>query len=206
MVYANNKYEKELWEKGYHYIVGIDEVGRGSWAGPAVVGAVIFPRYYEPPYQLADSKQLSSAKRKELVSKIQTTAIRYAIEEVPIEEINKYGIGVAIQNRFKEMVKHLDPQPDFILIDGFIIKDIEKEKQKAIIKGDEQSISIAAASILAKEYRDQLMREMHQKDPRFGFNKHAGYGTEKHRMALRKYGLSQYHRKSYDLTKWITIK
>jgi ribonuclease HII len=199
---AHSQFEQEQWNKGYNYVVGIDEVGRGCWAGPAVIGAVIFPKDCLLSFQLADSKKLSPKKRQALVPLIKSAALCHALYEVTLQEINELGVGKAIQNGFAQIVKILSYLPDFVLIDAFKIKEYPSEKQKAIIKGDEQSISIAAASILAKEHRDALMKSVHLSEPRYNFAHNVGYGTKEHRDALAKHGLSAHHRTSFDLTKW----
>ena len=203
MDFAHNQFETDLWNRGFSSVVGIDEVGRGCWAGPAVVGAVIFPKNFTPLFKLADSKQLSEKKRKQLVPQIKEHAIAHAIHEVPLELINQVGVGKAIQQGFNEILKIISVTADFILIDAFKIKGYPPEKQQAIIKGDQQSISIAAASIIAKEYRDNVMRQLHETEPLYNFKNNVGYGTKEHRDAIAKHGLSLHHRTSFNLSNWI---
>jgi ribonuclease HII len=205
MVFAHCQFETDLWSQGHQYVVGIDEVGRGAWAGPLVIGAVIFPTNSCPNFPLADSKQLSPKKRAKLIPQITSCALAHAIIEVSVQEINEIGVGKACQKGFQQAVKSFNMHPDFVLIDAFKIVGHPLEKQNAIIKGDEQSVSIAAASILAKEYRDNLMRDIHSAEPRFCFDKNVGYGTKDHRAAIGKHGLSTYHRTSYDLGRWLNL-
>ncbi len=206
MITAHSQFEQTYWTQGKKYIAGVDEVGRGCWAGPAIVGAVIFPADVPLNFELADSKLLTKKKREELVAQIQNAAVSYAISEVPLEYINSVGVGKAIQHGFKTTVQSLSTVPDFILIDAFKIKEYPAEKQLNIIKGDQQSISIAAASIIAKVFRDNLMSQLHKLEPRFGFNQNKGYGTKSHRTAIAQFGLSMYHRTSYNLEKWLPKK
>jgi ribonuclease HII len=202
IVFAHNQIEKSLWSQNKVYIVGIDEVGMGAWAGPLVVGAVIFPVNFTPSFKLADSKQLTAKKRATLVPLIQSTALSYAVVEVVVEEINQHGLAASVQIGYQRAIKALHTPPDFLLIDALKLKSWPADKQQGIIKGDQQSISIAAASILAKQYRDQLMRNLHTLEPRYAFKTNVGYGTKAHRDAIALHGLSQYHRMGYDLTKW----
>jgi ribonuclease HII len=204
MIIANTDFEKSYWAQGKEFIAGIDEVGRGCWAGPMVVGAVIFPKDFTPQYTLADSKLLSEKKRNELNTKIKDSALAYHIAEIPVDYINEHGIGKAAQYGFLTAIKNLTQEPDFVLIDAFKVKDYPLEKQYPIIKGDQQSISIAAASIIAKVYRDTLMKNLHHDAPHYGFDKHVGYGTKAHRAAIAQYGLSQYHRTSFNLQRWMS--
>lgn len=200
MIYANSEYEAPIWAQ-QKSIVGIDEVGRGAWAGPAVVGAVVFPQNFSPTYNLADSKLLSEKARNELAPQIQADAKLWLIEEVPVMRINDLGVGKAIQEAFFTVATN--SCAEHILIDAFYINSIEKTQQTPIIKGDQKSISIAAASIIAKVYRDKIMRELHESSPEYGFDKNVGYGTSTHRNAIAQHGLSISHRTSYNLSKWL---
>jgi ribonuclease HII len=203
MLLAHNKFESQLWLQDKKYILGIDEVGRGCWAGPLVIGAVMFPQDATLDFPLADSKLLSEKKRLNLDEKIKSSALAYTIVEVPLDEINTKGVGQAAQTGFLTAVQKITPKVDHVLIDAFKIKNYPLDKQTPIIKGDQQSISIAAASIIAKNYRDQLMRNIHPEVPHYNFQKNVGYGTAEHRNAIAKHGLCQYHRISYDLQKWL---
>lgn len=207
VIYATLEEEKKLWQKGFSLVCGIDEVGRGCFAGPVVVGAVIFPVNVElPAGQIADSKLLKPMQRKKLVELIKSKATSWAIAEVGVPTINKVGIGKATQMAFRKVVKSLEKKPDFVLMDAFYISrliGLTRKNQKPIIKGDQISISIAAASIVAKVYRDKLMKKYHQKYPKYHFGKHKGYGTKLHQEAIKKYGLTRIHRKSFNLDKFL---
>jgi ribonuclease HII len=207
MIYATLEEEKMLWEKGFKLVCGIDEVGRGCFAGPVVVGAVIFPSEVEiPPEKIADSKLLKPMQRKKTVDLIKSKALAWAVVEIGVPTINKLGIGKATQMAFRKVVKTLEKSPDFVLMDAFYINrlpTLRRKNQKPIIHGDRISISIAAASIIAKVYRDNLMKKYHKKYPNYHFGKHKGYGTKLHQEAIRKYGLTRIHRKSFNLSKFL---
>lgn len=196
-------FEKELWDKGFKCVCGIDEVGRGCFAGPAVVGAVIFPPDITPIEGVMDSKMLKPRQRERLVETIKSSAIAWSIAEISVRDINKVGIGKAVQMGFRKAVKDLRINPDYILIDAFYIKHLNRKNQKPIIKGDTLSLSIAAASIIAKVYRDKLMKKISCKYPEYGFAKHKGYGTKKHQEAIKQHGLTRIHRKSFNLEKFL---
>lgn len=199
MVLPTLDFEKNLWQKGYEHVIGIDEVGRGSWAGPLVAAGVILPKHFKIPDGLADSKLVKKNLRKHLSKLIMSQAISYKIVEISNLKINKIGIGNATQETFRKIISSISPLPDYCLIDAFNIKYLAKKKQLAIIHGDALSASIAAASIIAKVYRDDLMRKFAQVYPNYGFEKHKGYGTKFHEQAILDYGFSQIHRTSYNL-------
>ena len=196
------KFEQLLWQKGYKQIVGLDEVGRGSFAGPLVAAAVILPRSFKIN-GIKDSKLLSPQKREILSKYIIENALFYSISEVSVEYINKFGVGMATLRAFLNCLKKLDQKFDFVLVDGFMIKTFDKTMQKGIIHGDRFSVSIAAASIVAKVYRDNLMVKLHESYPLYDFAKNKGYGTKDHRDALKKSGLCKIHRTSFDLAKFL---
>ena len=195
------KEEQLLWDRGLNYIAGVDEVGRGAFAGPLVAASVVLPKKFKTN-GIKDSKLLTSKKREILSEYIIKNALFYSISEVDVEFINKYGIGEATHKGLKESVELLKKQCDFVLVDGFKIKNYKK-KQKAIIHGDLLSVSIAAASIIAKVYRDNLMRNLHLKYKEYNFLENKGYGTKFHREALKKYGFCEIHRTSFNLGKFI---
>lgn len=210
--------EKKLWEIGYQYVIGMDEVGRGCFAGPIVAAGVIFDKNTSSQsgilQRVNDSKLLSPKLRKELAKEIKKYAFCYAITEVGVPIINKVGIGEANKIAFRKVIDKIikqlkEKQNTFTLcaaIDGFHIKylrGIGLKNQKAIIKGDQKSISIAAASIIAKVYRDNLMQSLHDEYPDYDFIKNMGYGTKSHRDAIKKCGLSKIHRKSFNLEKYL---
>lgn len=205
MVYPTLTIEKKLWTAGYNYICGLDEVGRGSFAGPVVVGAVIFSRECILPDGIADSKLLKPRRREKLAEQIKRCALHWAIAEINVLVINKIGIGKATQMAFRKAIKLLAQRPDFVLIDAFYIKHLNRKRQKAVKNGDTICTSIAAASIIAKVYRDKIMKKLHKKYPIYGFSKHKGYGTKRHQKAIKMYGLSSIHRRSFNLSKFISL-
>lgn len=198
--------EEMLWRKGYRYVAGIDEVGRGCFAGPVVAAGVVFDREnLSQPFlkEIRDSKQLSAEKRAVLSTFIKTHALSYSIVEVSVNVINKSGIVHATHVAFRRVVKTLPVRPDFLLIDAFYIKRLRRRLQKPIVHGDSLSISIAAASILAKVYRDDLMRSLPKKYDKYFFASHKGYGTKLHQAMIKQYGLSDLHRTSFNLQKFL---
>ena len=195
--------ESNLWKSGYSMVCGLDEVGRGAFAGPVCVGAVVFPKNCQLIDGVADSKLLKPRQRERLESRIKNQAICWAVAEISVAKINKVGIGKATQMAFRKAVKLLDKKADFVLIDAFYIKNFNRKNQKAVKDGDTICASIAAASIIAKVYRDRLMKKLARKYPLYGFRKHKGYGTKRHQEAIKKYGLSKVHRSSFDLQKFL---
>lgn len=186
----------------YKYIAGVDEVGRGPLAGPIVSCAVILDLDViddELILWLNDSKKISEKKREELAQIIKEKAIAYHIAEASNEEIDNKGIAYCNNNVFLEACYSLKVKPDLVLSDGYLVKNITIEN-KSVIKGDAKSATIAAASILAKVYRDNLMKEYSKKYPGYFFDENAGYGTVKHVDALKTLGQCEIHRKSF-LTK-----
>lgn len=207
--------EIKLWEKGVAGVIGLDEVGRGAFAGPVVVAAVVYPHQFKvaPHSELRfihDSKLLSSSKREKLAPLIQDSCLYWSIAQMSVSVINRVGVGNATFMAFRKVLKQIQAKilhdSLFALVDGFHITFAPKlglKQQKAIIKGDQKSISIASASILAKVYRDNLMHALHEKYPNYGFLENKGYGTLPHRLALKKYGLSPHHRTSFHLQKFL---
>lgn len=195
------KEEKLLWKNGLEYLVGLDEVGRGAFAGPLVAASVILPKNFKIN-GIKDSKVLSAEKRKILAEYIKKNAISYCISKINISYINKYGIGKATEKAFLNCLKSLN-KFDFVLVDGYKLKNFDNTKQKGIIHGDSSCVSIAAASIIAKVYRDDLMIKLHNSFPQYNFLQNKGYGTKFHREALKKYGLSKMHRSSFNLSKFL---
>lgn len=177
---------------------GTDEAGRGCLAGPVVAGAVILPSDFSHPW-LNDSKQLNEKERKELRILIESVAITNAVafnDHSRIDEINI--LNASIDAMHKALVQ-LKPQPAFILVDGNRFKPYEDIPYKCLIKGDATYMSIAAASVLAKTYRDDFMEELDEKYPQYGWKENKGYPTLKHRKAIREFGASPFHRKSFNL-------
>ena len=196
------KEEKYLRKNGFKRIVGLDEVGRGAFAGPLVAAAVVLPENFKTN-GIKDSKLLTSKKREELSSYIFKNSISYAISEVNLIYINNFGIGKATEKAFLNCLKILNNKFDFVLIDGYSLKNYNETPQKGIIHGDNISVSIASASIIAKVYRDNIMRNLHKKYPKYNFLENKGYGTKYHRDALKKYGISKVHRTSFNLQKFL---
>ena len=196
------KFEQLFWDKGFKNIVGMDEVGRGSFAGPLVAAAVILPRRLEIN-GIKDSKLLTPTKREELSKYIIENALVYSISEVSVEYINKYGVGLATHRAFLNCLKKLEGKFDYVLVDGFKIKSFDEKKHKGIVHGDQFSVSIAAASIIAKVYRDNLMIKLSEKYDKYRFNVNKGYGTKTHREALKEFGLCEIHRTSFNLDKFL---
>ncbi|HWO77937.1 MAG TPA: ribonuclease HII [Bacillus sp. (in: firmicutes)] len=189
-----SSYERYYRKQGYHMIAGIDEAGRGPIAGPVVAAAVILKeKVYIPG--LNDSKQLTEAKREELFDLIYKSSIAIGVGIIHSYEIDQINIYRASQKAMLEAVRSLGLQPDFLLIDAMPLTT--PYPSESIIKGDAKSISIAAASIVAKVTRDRYMTEMEQKFPGYGFDKHKGYGTAEHIEAIRRHGVISEHRRSF---------
>lgn len=191
-------FEKKLRAQGYSVIAGVDEVGRGPLAGPVVAAAVIFPSGVKIK-GLADSKLLTAEQRNELLPEIQQKAIGISIGKVGHRLIDKLNIGRANILAMRIAVENLLLVPDYILVDGGRTRIDLPIPQKAISGGDRKSVSIAAASIVAKITRDRLMVRYHRKYPEYGFDRHKGYGTREHFLKLKKFGPSSIHRRSFTL-------
>lgn len=192
------KYEIALWNDGCRYIAGIDEVGRGPLAGPVVAAAVILPQDFYLP-GLTDSKKLSPQKREHFLHYIKEHAISYGVGMVDSKRIDQVNIYEATKLAMMEAVENLHPAPDHLLIDAMKLN--VAIEQTSIIKGDATSISIAAASVLAKETRDAYMKNLAQEFPDYGFDKNMGYGTHEHLLALQEVGVTREHRQSFSPVK-----
>lgn len=188
------RFENEAFQQGARFIAGLDEVGRGPLAGPVVSAAVILPKECQI-LGLNDSKQLSAKKREELFIEIQNKAVAVGIGVVSPEEIDRINIYQASRLAMKEALIDLAVKPEYLLIDAMTI-DTEIPQQ-SLIKGDARSISIAAASIIAKVYRDNLMKDFHEVYPFYGFDQNAGYGTKVHSEGLAAHGICPIHRKTF---------
>lgn len=185
-------YQKELTE------AGCDEAGRGCFAGPVFAAAVILPKKFSHPV-LNDSKQLSEIQRNELRPLIESEAISFAVSMVDNDQIDQINI---LRASFKAMhlaIAQLDQMPQLLLIDGNRFTKYKRIPHRCIIKGDGIYASIAAASVLAKTYRDELMQKLHEEFPQYGWYNNKGYGTEEHRKAIEEHGLCKYHRKSFNI-------
>ena len=195
-------YENELYAKGINIIAGVDEVGRGPLVGPVVACCCVLPRDFKLD-GLTDSKKLSEKKRDEYYKYLVEHTI-YGIGVVDAETIDKVNIYEATKLAMYQAINELDPKPDYVLIDAMPLDlDIPHE---SIIKGDEKSFTIACASIIAKEARDELMDEFDQKYPEYDFKQNKGYPTKKHRNALLTYGVTPIHRRTYGPVKVATQK
>ncbi len=188
-------FEKALTAEGFNKIAGIDEAGRGPLAGPVVSAAVILPRDF-PGDGVIDSKKLTVRRRQLLYRHIYANASAVGIGIVDATEIDRINILQATKLSMAMAVANLSPRPDYLIIDGnFTISSILP--QKAIVKGDSRSISIAAASIVAKESRDMLMHRYHEDYPLFGFDRHKGYPTKAHKAAIAEHGPCLIHRRTF---------
>ena len=179
-------------------IAGTDEAGRGCLAGPVTAAAVIFPKYLNLP-ELNDSKKLTEKKRYYLRPKIEKLAVSFAVIHVFQEEIDEINILNASIKAMQLALKKLSVQPSFILIDGNHFKPYNDIPYECIIKGDEKYQNIAAASILAKTYRDEFMINLDLKFPKYSWKKNKGYPTKEHREAIKNHGVTCHHRKSFQL-------
>lgn len=190
MTYFERKYRSQ----GYDHIAGIDEVGRGPLAGPVIAAAVILPSEFYLP-GLDDSKKLSEQKRDEYYDFIMDNALDVNIGIINVEEIDRINIYEASKKAMHTAVAGLKKKPDFLLIDAMKLSTVYP--QESIIKGDGKSISIAAASIVAKVTRDRIVMKLGEEYPLYGFINNMGYGTKEHLSAIEKYGITPHHRKSF---------
>jgi ribonuclease HII len=190
--------EAELWEQGFRRVAGVDEAGRGPLAGPVVVAAVILPRGWPCELALDDSKRLAPEAREGLYAAIRCHALAWRVRVMPPEVIDRVNILQATLQGMAEAVARLRPAADYVLVDGNRMPPLPGPGE-AIVKGDGRCCSIAAASILAKVVRDRLMRVYGQRYPRWGFARHKGYATAEHVEALRRFGPSPIHRRSFRL-------
>ena len=180
---------------------GCDEAGRGCLSGPVFAAAVILPKDFHHPL-LNDSKQISENVRYQLRTVIEKEAIAWAVADVSNEEIDENNILKASFLAMHKAIKSLKIKPEFLLIDGNRFTSYHDIPHKCIIKGDAKFASIAAASVLAKTYRDDYMNKLHIDYPYYGWNQNKGYGTPSHRAAIGKHGISIYHRRSFKLVEW----
>ena len=209
----NIQYEHYLYSKGIRLVAGIDEAGRGPLAGPLVVCAVILDldkifkindvssEIFRTYAQVQDSKVVSANKRSRLYDFLTNDALCYSVIKISNTKIDQLGIGKANSNAFNMAVKKLPQIPQHVLTDFFRVTSISDKLQTNLPKGDKLSITIAAASIIAKVHRDRIMANLHEKYPLYGFDKHKGYGTKQHFETLRKYGTCEIHRKSFEPVK-----
>lgn len=189
-------FEEQARSEGYRLVAGVDEVGRGCIAGPVVAAACILDLTKPLPDGLDDSKKLTPEKRDEIASELREHSVAFAIGQIEADEIDRINILEATKKAMYAAINSLTPQADYLLIDALRLK-LTPLPQKAIIKGDAISVSIAAASILAKTYRDELMASYAAKFPQYGFAEHKGYGCRSHYDAIRDHGPCQIHRMSF---------
>jgi len=213
LIYVNNisirdmiQEEKKLWKKGYKYVVGIDEAGRGPLAGPVAAGAVlILEKDFKEAKKIKsvkDSKKLKEEKRKEVyLNLVKNKKVKWGIGMVSEKTIDRINILEATKLAMIKAVKNLEKKNkikiDFLLLDGRMKLDL-KVNQKSIVKGDDKVFSISAASIIAKVRRDELMERYDKKYPQYNFKKHKGYGTKEHLEKIKKNGACKIHRKSFN--------
>ena len=188
--------EKTLWSQGYHRVVGVDEAGRGPLAGPVVVAGVILNPNTAKYLDVDDSKKVSESRRKALFETIISGSISHQIEVLGNIEIDELNILNATLKGMQQVVEALRPIPDYVLIDGNRLPKLAFTAQ-AVVKGDQKSKSIAAASILAKVTRDTIMQGYAQEYPQWEFSKHKGYPTKRHKELLQQFGPTPIHRKTF---------
>ncbi len=190
------EFETRARAVGYRFVAGLDEVGRGALAGPVVAAAVILDPEAALPFGLDDSKKLTAGERERIAGELRQTALAYSYGVVASDEIDRINILQATRRAMLEAFQSLTPQPDYLLIDALQLKETELPQQ-AIIRGDAISASIAAASVIAKTYRDRLMRDYDSIYPHYGFARHVGYGTRVHLAAITAHGACPIHRRSF---------
>ncbi len=187
-----SKYSQKNFE------AGTDEAGRGCLAGPVTAAAVILPEDFCNEL-LTDSKQLTKKMRFELRKIIESEAISFSVVHIDHQEIDKINILNASIKAMQEAALKLTPNPDYLIVDGNRFKSIDNIPHSCIVKGDSKYLSIAAASVLAKTYRDDFMQNLHLEFPMYDWDNNKGYPTRKHRDAIEKYGTTPYHRQSFKL-------
>ena len=204
---ASLRHEREYFSLGVRLIFGVDEVGRGAWAGPVAVGTVCLP-LIDPKHLsrtlvgVRDSKEMTPRQREGLVETIKDVAIVWGIGSACNHEIDQHGINLATRLAMTRALEHAlneadFDEPDALFLDSLLWPEMRHIPQVSIVDGDKRSLSIAAASVLAKTWRDDVMRALDAQYPVYAFAAHKGYGTSKHRSALKAYGPSPIHRKYY---------
>mgnify|MGYP006076950981 FL=1 len=183
---------------GFSLEAGTDEAGRGCLSGPVVAAAVILPKDFTHPF-LTDSKQLSEKKRDQLKPIIEANALAFGVSFVWQDEIDEVNILQASITAMHRSIDALQIRPEYIIVDGNRFRDYNKIPHETIVKGDAKYLSIAAASVLAKTYRDEYMQGIHAELPMYNWAKNKGYPTKEHRAAIREFGATEYHRKTFRL-------
>ncbi len=192
---AQRRLENALRRMGFCHVAGVDEVGRGCLAGPVTAAAVVLdPDHHVPG--LADSKVVPAEERERLFVEITAHAIAWAVASSDPREIDRVNIHQASLTAMERAVMALAPLPDIVIVDAFRIPRIPMP-QRGVKQGDRRCAAIAAASIVAKVVRDRMMRDLHERDPRYGFDRHKGYATADHREAVGRFGYSEAHRRSF---------
>lgn len=187
--------ENSFRRMGFNHVAGVDEVGRGCLAGPVIAAAVVLnPARYVP--RVCDSKTVTALERERLYERITRTAVAWGVAAAQPDEIDLINIHQASLRAMQRAVLALCPAPDCVLVDAFRIPDLLMA-QRAVVHGDARCTAIAAASIVAKVTRDRMMRELHARDPRYGFDRHKGYATREHLDAVARFGYSDIHRRSF---------
>lgn len=194
MRYPNFQQERELTKLGYRVIAGVDEAGRGAWAGPVVAAAVVLPADFSIR-GVNDSKKITALKREELYHEL-IDCVDWGVGVVANTVIDQLNILCATRVAMRQALDQLKQKPDFVLMDAVRIGDLPW-RQRAVIKGDYKVMSIAAASIIAKVTRDKLLCDLHRQLPHYRFDLHKGYGTKVHQEMIEQYGVSKIHRRTY---------
>ncbi len=202
---ASLKHERKYYELGYRYIFGIDEVGRGPWAGPVAAGAVCLPLARADLSHVLkgvrDSKEMTPLQRMRLAQIIQETALAWGIGSASAEEIDALGIDRAtrraMERALASAVERYPLQPYILFLDDVLLPEMNHIHQVSMVSGDKRSLSIASASVIAKVWRDAYMDDMANQFPAYGFHEHKGYGTAAHQAALMAYGPTPIHRRTY---------
>jgi ribonuclease HII len=196
-VSATRTLENVCRRLGFRRVCGVDEVGRGCLAGPVVAGAVVLHPDRHIPW-LSDSKTVPAAEREALYQEITGRALFWAVAESSPDEIDSINIHQASLQAMRRAVMSMAPLPDLVLVDAFRIPNLMMA-QRGVVHGDQRCAAIAAASIIAKVTRDRQMRQLHAEDPRYGFDRHKGYATAEHLAAVRQFGYSIVHRRSFSV-------
>ena len=200
--YPGLSLERRLWRQGWRWVAGLDEVGRGAWAGPVVSAAVILPRDYRALLAalrgVTDSKLLSARQRERLFHTIHAVAVTVGVGGAGAGEVDRGGVLPATRASMQRAIAMLNPQPEALLVDAVDLRALVPLPQKWPIHGELRSLSIAAASIVAKVYRDRWMEGLDLRCPGYGFAQNKGYGTPEHMAALARLGVCEAHRLSYS--------
>lgn len=207
MIFPDTQLEQKLWRKGYKYVVGIDEAGRGPLAGPVCAGAVLINENCNISEIVRDSKKMTKKKREEAFDFIVGNSLAFGVCMIDSQKIDRYGIQIAVrmamEGALKELESMLGKKAQYLIIDGNNVESIEGYSQMKIKRGDLNHYSISCASILAKVTRDRYMNDISNMYPNYGFEKHVGYGTKQHIEAINKYGICPIHRRSFSPIKEI---